>query len=140
MGNVLDDLAVYIYAQSTVWTIGNKLVKGRLPDTPDTCVALIEVLGFEPPINVFSASNVYHWERPQVQIISRAGRDDYQTARTNAETIYKMLRNVYQTTSGINGTKYHWIAIRSSPHYQGEDDNSRHHITFTVDCWKNKSS
>jgi len=140
MASVLDDLAIYIHAQSTTFTIGGKLWKGRVPDTPDECVALIEILGFEPPAETFGPSGSFNWERPQIQVISRAGRDAYKTARTNAETVYKILRSVHNNTTGINGTKYHLLSIRSSPYYQGEDDNSRHMISFTVDVWKDPSS
>jgi hypothetical protein len=140
MARVLDDLALYINSQNSSFTIGGSLWKGRLPDTPSTVIALIEVLGFEPPTETFGASGSFNWERPQIQIISRAGKNAYELARTNSETVYKILRSVYQSTTGINGTKYHKVEVRSSPHFQGEDDNSRLHFTFTVDVWKDPSS
>jgi hypothetical protein len=142
MGNVLDDLAIYINSQNSSFTIGDTLSKGRYgARSPATCVALIEVISFEPPIDTFGASGSFGgWERPQIQVLSRSSKYDYQTARTNAETVYKILRSVYNTTTGINGTNYHYIKVRSSPYYQGEDDNSRHLISFTVDCWKDTSS
>ncbi len=117
------------------------LHKGRLPDAQATVVALIELLSFEPPIETFGASGSFGgWERPQIQVLSRSSSNDYLTARNNAETVYKILRSVYNTSTGINGTKYHYIQPRSSPYYQGEDDNSRHMITFTIDVWKDTSS
>lgn len=140
MPNVLDDLAVFINAASSAFKIGSTLNKGRIPDSPEICITLIEVLAFEPPFDTFGPSGSFNWERPQIQIVSRGGQHDYKTARDNAETVYKIVRNVYNTTTGINGTKYHYIAPRSSPHYQGEDDNSRHLITFTIDVWKEPSS
>ena len=140
MGRILDDLAIYINTQSSVFTIGGLLSKGFLPDSPSTVVALIETYGFDPPIPTFGASGSYNWERPQIQVLSRGPKNDYQTARTNAETVHKILRNVYNTSTGINGTKYYMIKPRSSPYYQGEDDNSRHIISFTVDVFKDPSS
>lgn len=141
MGNVLDDLAIYITAQSTLFTMGASLVKGRLPDKPTTCVALIEGLSFEPPIETFGASGSFGgMERPQIQIVSRGGPNDYKKARDNSEAVFKIVRSVYNTSTGINGTKYHMIKVRSTPYYQGEDDNSRHIISFTVDVWKDVSS
>lgn len=139
MGNVLDDLAIYINSQNSSFTVGGTLQKGRFgANSPATCNALLEVLAFEPPIDTFGASGSFGgWERPQIQVLSRSSSLDYEAARNNSETLYKILRSVYGT---INGTKYHYIQARSSPHYQGEDDNSRHMITFTIDCWKDTSS
>ncbi|MHA2046599.1 MAG: phage tail terminator protein, partial [Candidatus Thorarchaeota archaeon] len=137
---VLDDLALYINSQNSSFTIGGSLWKGRLPDTPSTVIALVEVLGFEPPTETFGASGSFNWERPQIQVLSRAGKNEEQLSRDNSETIYKILRNLYQSTTGINGTKYHLVGVRSSPHYQGEDDNSRHYYTFTLDVMKDPSS
>ena len=141
MANVLDDLAVYITSQSSSFTTGGNLFKGRLPDTPTTCAVLLETLSFEPPIETYGPSGSFGgWERPQIQIITRGGQNDYKTARDNAETLFKIVRSVYNTTTGINGTKYHMIKVRSTPYYQGEDDNSRHLISFTIDVWKEVSS
>lgn len=141
MPGVVDDLAAFINAANSSFTIGGKLSKGRMPDSPDEVVALIEILGFEPPTETFGASGSFSQiERPQIQVLSRGPKDDYETARTNSETVYKILRSVYESSTGINGTKYFMIQIRSSPHFQGEDDNSRYHISFTADCWKSPSS
>ena len=127
MDTVLDDLYTFLNANTSGLFISN----GRLIDTPSTCIALIEILGFEPPAETFgSRVNI---ERPQIQIVSRAGKHDYKTARDNAETVYAAIR---QASTTISGTKYFNLAIRSSPHFQGEDDNSRYVITFTVDAWK----
>jgi hypothetical protein len=133
----IDDIASYLADQmSTGWAVGTNIFKGRMPDTPDTCIALIEVLGFEPPAETFGASGSFNWERPQIQIVSRAGKLDYETARTNSETAYQKLRSVYGTLSTSSGVEFHLLDIRSSPYYQGEDDNSRHILSFTVDVWK----
>lgn len=142
MGNVLDDLAVYINSQNSSFTVGGTLLKGTFGDnSPSTCNVLFEIIAFEPPIDIFGPSGTFGgWERPQIQVISRSSSLDYKTARDNSETLFKILRSVYSTTTGINGTKYHYIKARSTPYYQGEDDNSRHMITFTVDCWKDVSS
>ena len=135
MGNVIDDLAVYINSQSSSFTPGVKLQGGMMLDTPSTCVAILEVLGMPSPNDTFGS---YNWERPQIQVISRAGRDDYLTARNNAETVYKMLRNKHSTT--INGTKYHNMSPRTPPYYNGQDENFRHELTFMLDIIKDPSS
>lgn len=141
MANTLDDLTTYLASQmSTSWVAGTNIFAGRIPNSPDTCIALIEILGFEPPAETFGASGSFNIERPQIQVVSRAGQKDYQVARTNAETAYQSLRSKYGTLSTSSGVNYHLLAIRSSPHYEGEDENSRHIITFTVDVWKDAHS
>lgn len=139
MARVIEDLCVYI-AANTTFVEGDNLWGGRLPPSPDTVICLFEPLGFEPPTETFGASGNFGWERPQVQVISRAAKNDYPTARDNSEIIYKVLRSVYEATTGINGTKYHMIIPRSTPYFQGEDDNSRLMISFTCDVWKDPSS
>ena len=136
--STLDDLTTYLADQmSTSWTAGTNIFAGRLPNSPDTCIALIEILGFEPPAETFGASGTnFNIERPQIQVVSRAGQKDYQEARTNAETAYQSLRSKYGTLSTSSGVNYHMLQIRSSPYYQGEDENSRHIISFTIDVWK----
>jgi hypothetical protein len=136
MATVMDDIATYLAANTTVFALGTNLFKGRFgPDMPSTCVCLQEILGFEPPAETYGSKvNV---ERPQIQIISRAGTNAYNTARSNAETAYKVLR---EATTSIGGVKYYLLDIRSTPHYLGEDDNSRHMIAFTIDVWKSPSS
>jgi len=136
MAHILDDLAAYLDTNTSAFTLGQNLFKGRFgPDFPSTCVVLFEILGFEPPAETYgSAVNI---ERPQIQVVSRAGADAYKVARTNSETAYKVFR---EASTSIGGVKYHLLDIRSSPHYLGEDDNSRHMITFTIDVWKEPSS
>lgn len=137
MARVLDDIASYINSQNSSFVEGTNLFGGRLPDSPDTVICLVEPLGFEPPAETFGASGSFNWERPQIQVLSRAPKNDYETARTNSETVYKILRSVYGT---INGTKYHLIIPRSTPYFQGEDDNSRLMLSFTLDIIKDPSS
>jgi hypothetical protein len=138
MPSTLTDLTKYLADQmSTSWTAGENIFSGRLPNEPDTCIALIEILGFEPPAETFGASgDGFNMERPQIQVVSRAGKKDYEVARTNAETAYQKLRSKYGTLSTSSGVNYHLLRIRSSPYYQGEDENSRHIMSFTIDVWK----
>jgi hypothetical protein len=134
---LLDDIATYLDAETSAFTQNVNLFKGRFgANFPDTCVVLFEILGFEPPAETYSSR--VNIERPQVQVISRGASHDYATARSNSETAYKVLREKSSTT--INGVRYLRMGVRSSPHYQGEDDNSMHHITFTLDIWKEPSS
>lgn len=137
---VLRDMANYLANQSTSWIAGTNLFAGFLPDKPNTCIALIEVLGFEPPAETMGGSDV-NVERPQIQVVSRSEQMDYETARTNSKWAYKTLRNKLSTALGsTSGTHYLAILPRTSPYYQGEDDNARHVITFTLDVWKEPST
>jgi hypothetical protein len=142
MATVLDDLGAYLStALGTSWTVGGNIFLGTIPDSVDTCISLIETLTFEP-IDTFGTTagdaNLAKIERPQIQVISRATQHDYETARTNSELAYKQLHGTYKLTQ--SGTLYLAIIARSTPHYQGEDNNSRHMITFTLDVWKEPNS
>lgn len=142
MANVLDDLGAYLAtAMGASWTVGTNIFLGVIPDGTDTCITLIETLSFEP-LDTFGTTegdaNLAKVERPQIQVISRGAKDDYETARTNSETAYKQLHGTYKLTQ--SGTLYLAIIARSTPHYQGPDANQRHMITFTLDVWKEPNS
>jgi hypothetical protein len=133
---VLDDVASYLDDNTSAFTLNTNLFKGRFgANFPSTCICVQEILGFEPPAETYGST--VNIERPQIQVISRAGANAYKDARVNAETAYKVLR---EATTSINGVKYFLLDIRSTPYYLGEDDNSRHMVGFTVDVWKAPSS
>lgn len=135
---VEEDIGGYLSSLTTTWTEGRNIFLGFMPDKPNECIAVIDVLGFEPPAETMGRSDI-NVERPQIQIACRGPANDYQTPRLNAKWAYKNLRNLVSTSLGSD-THYLYIGTRSSPYYQGEDENSRHFVGFTLDVWKEPST
>lgn len=106
-----------------VGTFGTNLFWGRLPDSPDTAVAVFEYMGEE----AVHSKGGDEWERPRFQVISRA--KSYIDAMTKAEAVYAAL-NDYSGT--LNGVFYDRIQARQRPFADpsGVDDADR----FRVFC------
>ena len=135
---VVEDIGDYLSGLSTSWAQGRNMFLGFMPDKPNECIAILEPLGFEPPAETMGSADI-NVERPQIQIVSRGPANDYETPRRNINWAYKNLRNLVSTSLG-SGTHYLYIGTRSSPYYQGEDENSRHFLVFTLDVWKHPST
>jgi hypothetical protein len=134
----IEEIGDWLASQSTAWTAGTNLFLGFLPDKPDTCLALVDVLGFEHPAETMGNADV-NVERPQVQVLARGPANDIETPKLNIGRAYKLLRNRTSTSLGGN-THYLRIGARSSPYSDGEDNNSRYIETFTLDVWKEPST
>ncbi len=133
MANVLDDLATHI-AANTSFVINTDLFKGSLPDTPDTCIILAEIIGDEPVETMGRSLGSINIERPTIQILSRGAKNDYLTARTNAETVYRKVHNIVETD--LSGTRYHLVEALQPPYNIDRDDNGRWLIGFNCNVWK----
>ena len=61
----LSDIGTYLAASvtDTALTMGTNLFLGRLPDTPDTCVAVFETSG-EGPVNTGGGSTLPAFTQP----------------------------------------------------------------------------
>jgi len=137
MATVLDDIAVHLQTQS-LGTIGTNLFKGYMPDTPDVCVAIIELSGDNPIDTMAPSLGTINIDRPALQILCRAGQDDYSAARVKAEAAYRALHNLVDTT--VNGIRYLNIDATRPPAPIDRDENSRWVIGFEIDVWKEVST
>lgn len=82
-------------------TVGVDLFYGRRQATPDLCRTVYEYEG-EPPVEVMGVAGT-SIDIPHIQIVVRAGHDDYPIARDEAQAIRDLLAAVTgQTLSGIN--------------------------------------
>ncbi len=135
---LLDDLATYLAAQSTAFTVlsgtGGNLVKGQALDAtpaPDTLTALYDTAGFAP-VHTFSTSTgqvTRDHTRPSFQALVRS--TSYQTAQARAQTIFE----TFDGLAGVSlptatGTLYRSIAAVQSPFFLQRDDN--HRVIFSV--------
>ena len=70
---LLTDVSTYLASTVTDATlvVGTNLFLGRLPEDPDTCVAIYETMG-QSPDNTFGGSTVPVFENPRIQVVTRA--------------------------------------------------------------------
>lgn len=97
MATVLEAVGSYLQTNSQ-GTLGTNMFYGRMPDAPDVCIAIYEYEG-QPPMENFGAS-AFSLEMPRVQVVCRAAREDYPTARDKAVTIRALLAAMTEVTVG----------------------------------------
>lgn len=124
---MLEALADKLNSASVATTATNLFI-GLMPSSPDTCIALYEYAG-SPPIEVM-VSNDATLERPSVQIITRAGRNDYPTARTLMENARNTLTGITDET--ISGVRFLRVNQISSINALGVDDNDRPRFSLSL--------
>ncbi len=118
----LPDVGTYLAAtvSHTSLTLGTNLFLGRLPDEPDTCVALFETSGLVP-IEAMGGSTLPAYIQPRCQTLVRAA--DYATAAALAEDVFKKLTLV--DNEALSGTRYLRIAGIQAPFYLERDGQER---------------
>jgi hypothetical protein len=122
---MLEALADRLQSASVANT-GVNLFIGLMPDKPDVCVALYEYAG-APPLEVMR-DDAATLERPSVQVIVRASRNDYPTARNLISNIRNTLTEITDET--ISGVTFLRVNQNSSINAVGTDDNDR--VMFTL--------
>jgi hypothetical protein len=101
---------------------------GILPETPDTCVGLYEYAGAQP-LEVFQNMGET-LERPSIQVIVRATRNDYPTARQLIEDVRDTLTDITDET--IGGVRFLRVNPISSINAVGTDENDRPEFTLSL--------
>ena len=106
--SILDDVAAYIEANTTGWTVGTN---GTILHTTDAQVDRV-------------------YERPNIQALSRSTSPT--VARDNVDRIYDLLDGLANTT--MSGTRYLEFVAVQAPFQLGRDDNQRHlwSVNFNV--------
>lgn len=100
MAGILESVGDYLVTNS-LGALGTDLFLGTLPESPDTCVAIYENSGTPPSFTMGTGGIVIDY--PMLQVICRAGREDYPTARDKAESIRDLLASVLeQSISGVH--------------------------------------
>ena len=99
VGDYLQNTSSAFGAHASQGTLGTNIFLGTLPETPDACVAIYENAGSSPTFTMGNGG--IRIDYPMLQIIARASREDYPTARDKADTIRILLASVLeQTVSG----------------------------------------
>jgi len=120
--SMLTDVGTYLAAASISTqdlTLGTNLFLGRIPESPDTCVALIQTSGVAPT-NTFGTSYP-PLENQGLQTITRAA--SYATAEALAVDVMKSLASVENAT--LTSTLYLKIEAQQSPFALQRDDQER---------------
>lgn len=94
---ILEAVGDYLQAQAQ-GTLGTNIFLGRMPDSPDACVCVYETAGSAPEMTFGSSGLAI--DRPVLQVMCRAGRDDYPAARNKADGIRDLLAGITNTTMG----------------------------------------
>ena len=104
------------------------LFLGLMPDQPDKCVALYEYAGAQP-LEVLT-TNSATLERPSVQVLVRAGRNDYPTGKALMEAVRDSLTDI--TNETISGRRFLRVNQISSINALGVDANDRPRFTLSL--------
>ena len=125
---ILDDLATYIAAQSTAFSVfsgttgnlGKALMLDKIHQS--TMNSIYETAGL-PNLYTFSTTNkaTRVAEKPRIQVLSRS--TSYQTARNNIDTIYQLLDGFSGPLPTSTGTEYLSIEAVQAPFSAGRDEN-----------------
>jgi hypothetical protein len=124
---ILEALADKLTSAS-VATVGVNCFIGLMPDKPDVCVALYEYAG-SAPLEVMR-DNAATLERPSVQVMVRASRNDYPTADTLITAVRDTLTSI--TDEEISGVRFLRVNQNSSINHIGTDDNDRPGFTLSL--------
>ena len=124
---MLEALADKLTAAS-VATVGNNLFIGIMPNSPDVCVSLYEYAG-SPPLEVLR-DNAATLERPSVQVIVRASRNDYPAARDLITDVRDSLTGITDET--ISNVRFLRVNQNSAINAVGTDENDRPMFTLSL--------
>jgi hypothetical protein len=130
VGDYLQNTAGAFGTHASQGVLGTNLFLATLPETPDACVAIYENAGSSPAYTMGAGGIVIDY--PMLQIIARAGREDYPTARDKADNIRLLLSAVLeQTISGIHIMR---IEAMGSVNQLGVDPQYRPLISVNFRC------
>lgn len=111
-------------------TLGVDLFLARMPDAPDSVVALYEYDG-GPPLEMLGPQGV-SLHRVRVQFAGRAGRDDYPTVRDLMVSMYESVSTLTNVT--VSGTRILRARPLGYPAAIGFDDKNRWRFAFNVEA------
>lgn len=127
---LLPEVHAKIVAQGWVDT-GFVVVRGFLPSTPNTVIALYETGGLAPDRFLMGGVTV---DRPAMQVVVRGAPNDYATPRLQMEKIYQGLIGLNAFTQ--DGTKYINFTPLQAPFLFDRDENERVKFAVNFLVWK----
>lgn len=129
MATILESIGDYLVTNS-LGTLGTNLFLGTLPESPDVCTAVFENSGTPPAFTMGNGGIAIDY--PMLQVICRAGREDYPTARDAVETIRNLLASVTDVT--ISNVQILRIEPMGSVNPLGVDPKQRPLLSVNFRC------
>lgn len=124
---MLEQLADQL-ATDGVGTVGTNIYIGLMPTSPDLCLALYEYSG-DPPLEAFQDGGA-SLDQPSVQVMARAGRNDYPSARTLMLNARNSLTAVTNVT--IGSVRFLRVRDISAINALGGDEKDRPRFTLSL--------
>ncbi len=124
---MLEAIADRLQAASIAFA-ANDLFLGIMPDKPDRCVAIYEYAGAQPLEVLVNDSATL--ERPSIQVMTRAARNDYPSARSLIQAVRNNLTTIANET--ISGDRFLRVNQISSINALGVDENERPRFTLSL--------
>lgn len=129
MSTILEAIGDYLQTNG-YGTQGTNLFLAVMPESPDSCVAIYESVGSTPEFTM--GANPWAIDRPVIQVICRAARGDYPTARNQAENIRALLGAITDVT--ISSIPIMRVQTQGSVNPMGEDENQRPLVSVNFEC------
>ncbi len=129
MSTILEAVGTFLQTNNK-GTLGTNIFLGILPESPDVCIGVFEYEGLAPIFTMGTAG--IEIDKPSVQVLFRATKDDYLTARDAADSSRILLSAVANQT--INGLKVLRIEPIGSVMPIGVDKNSRPILSTNFRC------
>lgn len=119
---VLDELGTYLAANvsAVTLTLGTNLFLGRMPDDPDTCVAVYQTTG-QAPTDVYGADSSPPLENVGLMVHTRAA--SYSTCESLAVDVMKTASKVINES--LSGVRWLKVVPNQSPFALVRDDRDR---------------
>jgi hypothetical protein len=130
IGDYLQNTSSAFGAHASQGTLGTNLFLATLPESPDVCTAIYENSGTPPAFTMGSGGIVIDY--PMLQIISRATKEDYPTARDKIEDIRNLLASITDVT--ISGVHVLRIEPMGSVNPLGIDPKQRPLLSVNFRC------
>jgi|ERR1019366_5811804 hypothetical protein len=128
-----DAVALYIDAESSqsLGIAGQTILVGNSISSPDVLTVIYEYAG-APPIETMT-SGIGIVDLPGIQVVCRAGAEDYDVARNLAVAIREMLGSMPEGT--YSGVKIMHIQALGQVFTLGADDNNRPLLACNYSVW-----
>lgn len=130
---LLDDIGAKLIADTSATAVGDDVFLSLLPDKPDVAIGIVESSGL-PPVRTMGNAGPPDVEIASFQITVRGAVDDYASARTTANEIYRVFASAGAEV--LNSVSYLNFEALSSPFAAGYDANERPLIICNYTCHK----
>lgn len=129
MATILESIGDYLVTNNH-GTLGVNLFLGTLPESPDVCTAVYENSGTPPSFTMGDGGIAIDY--PMLQIICRAEKEDYPSARDEIEAIRNLLASVTDVT--ISGLDVLRIEPMGNVNLLGIDPKQRPLVSVNFRC------